>query len=148
MTLFNSFYYSFSPSVATTISNNEPMRQVMKVILYPLIGILGGSYEVYKLLSFSPELGVVSAGLVASALMAAVYIVPLVLLFSFLKRFRPSIKIVRLIGLVWIGSAVVMFVAEIVASSLLMMTSSGVFVIASMCLTTLFSTRILARAFD
>lgn len=40
MTVFKGFYYFFSSSVASVIADNSVLRDIMKVILYPLIGIL------------------------------------------------------------------------------------------------------------
>jgi hypothetical protein len=137
MTGFNEFYYSFSPAVASTISGNEALREVMKVILYPLIGILHLSSAVFSFFSFSSELGVVIAGLVASLLIAIVYVMPWVLLFSFLKKFSPSNKMIRLLCLAWISCAVAIALAEATTSSQLMMGTTGVFVLITMCLTTL-----------
>jgi len=59
---------------------------------YPLIGILHLSSIVFSLLSLGSELDVVIAGLVASSLIAMVYVIPWVLLLSVLKKFRPSTK--------------------------------------------------------
>lgn len=141
MTVFNGFYYSFSPGVASTISDNGVLREVMKIVLYPLIGILRSSSLIFSLFSFSPELGVVMAGLVASSLIAVVYVMPGVLLLSFLKKFRPSTKTVRLMGLIWAGNIVAIALAEATMSPLLMMAASGAFVIVTICLTTLVTTK-------
>lgn len=136
MTVFNGFYYSFSPSVASTISDNEVLRGVMKAVLYPLIGALHVSSVAFSIFSFSPELAVVVAGLVASALIALVYVTPWFLLLSFLKKFRPSTKIIRIAGLIWTCSMVTMIFAEVTTSSLLMMISTAAFVLTTMALTT------------
>jgi len=137
MAVFNGFYYSFSPTVASTISGNEFLRGMMKVILYPLIGILHISSVAFSLLSFSPELGVVMAGFVASSLIGAIYITPWILLLSFLRKFKPPVKIIRLICLVWSGSVLAISLAEATMSSLLMTASTGAFVLTTICLTTL-----------
>jgi hypothetical protein len=141
MTAFNRFYYSFSPTVASTISSNEVLRGLIKVVLYPLIGILHLSSTVFTLFSFSSELGVVMAGLVASALLATVYVMPWILMFSFLHKFKPSKRIIRLSGLVWTGSVLAIAIAEVSTSPLLMMASTGTFVLATMTLTTLALTK-------
>ncbi|MCW3991025.1 MAG: Ig-like domain-containing protein [Candidatus Bathyarchaeota archaeon] len=141
MTAFNGFYYSFSPGVASTISDNGVLRQVMKIVLYPLIGILRSSSLVFSLFSFSPELGVVMAGLVASSLIAVVYVLPWVLLLGFLKKFRLSTKTVRLMGLIWAGNIAAIALAETQQSPLLMMAASEAFVIVTICLTTLVTTK-------
>ncbi len=145
MAVFNGFYYSFSPSVASSISDNEFSRGVMRVVLYPLIGALHISFVVFSIFSFSPELAVVVAGLVASALIALVYVTPWVLLFSFLKKFRPSTKMICYEGLVWAGSVVAIALAEASTSSPLMMASTGAFVLTTITLTTLVSTRAITK---
>ncbi|MFQ6074974.1 MAG: Ig-like domain-containing protein [Candidatus Bathyarchaeia archaeon] len=147
MTVFNGFYYSFSPTVASTISGNEVLKGLMRLVLYPLIGILHSSSAAFSLLSFSPELGVVMAGLVASSLIGIFYITPWVLLFSFLRKLKPSTGTIRLTGLVWAGSVIAIALAEAAMSSLLMMASTGAFILATMCVATLASTRAITRRY-
>jgi peptide/nickel transport system substrate-binding protein len=137
MAVFDAWYYSFSPTVASTISGNEILRGGMKVVLYPLIGVLHLSSGAFSLLSFNPELGVIMAGLVASSLIGIIYFLPLVLLVSFFKRFKPSERTIRLAALVWGGSALTMVLAGAATSSTMMMASTGTFVLATICLTTL-----------
>jgi hypothetical protein len=145
MTVFNTFYYSFSPSVASTISGDENLRGILKVILYPLMGILQLSSTVFSLFSFLPELGVVLAGLVASMLIAVVYILPWVLLLYLLKKFKLSVRTTSWMSLVWVGSLMSLALAEVTRSSLLMMVSAGTCVLATMCLTTLAMTRAITK---
>lgn len=137
MAVFNAWYYSFSPAIASTISSNEALRGVMKVVLYPLMGILHLSSAAFSLFSFSPELGVMIAGLIATSLIGLAYIMPWTLLFSLLMEFKPSKKTIRLTGLVWGGSVIAIALAEAATSSSLMMASTGAFVLATICLTTL-----------
>jgi len=85
------------------------------------------------------------AGVMASSLIAVVYIMPWMLLLSFLRKFKPSTKMIRLVGLVWAGCVVALAVAEVVTSSLLMMATTGAFVLATIVLTTLASTRAIIR---
>ncbi len=73
MVAFNAFYYSFSPTVAQGISDNEGLRSVMRVFLYPLIILLHASAVTYDAFSFSPEAAVVLAGTVASGLIGIIY---------------------------------------------------------------------------
>ena len=77
MRVFNAWYYSFSPPIADLIARNPPLRAATRLFLYPLICVLRVSIPVYRLLSFSPEVGVVAAGVLASALLGAVYLTPL-----------------------------------------------------------------------
>ena len=74
MYAFNSWYYSFSPTVADYIATHESSRTVMKFILYPLIGVLHISSASYSALAFEPELAALFAGIVASSLIGLVYL--------------------------------------------------------------------------
>jgi hypothetical protein len=74
MDVFNAWYYSFSPSVAGFIAGNDPLRAPVRVLLYPLLGILGVSSLAYSLLSGVPEFAIVVAGLAASSLIGLVYL--------------------------------------------------------------------------
>ncbi len=145
MTVFNEFYYSFSPSVASVIADNSPLRDIMKVVLYPLIGILQVSSAVFSVFSFSPELGVVIAGSVASSLIGVTYFLPLALILSFFKKFKVSAKIPRLTGLIWACSIATICVAEISKSPLMMMVATGAFVLITITTATLTSLRIISK---
>jgi hypothetical protein len=74
MTVFNAWYYSFSPQVAAFIAAHDPLRAPMRVILYPLLGILGLSAFTYSVFSAAPEFAIVMAGLLASSLIGLVYL--------------------------------------------------------------------------
>jgi hypothetical protein len=145
MNVFNAWYYFFSPTVASFISGNELIRGVARVVLYPLIGVLHLSFIAFSLFSFNSELGVAIAGLVASSLIALVYVVPWVLPFSFLRKFKLSAKIIRMIGLVWAGTIIATSLAEVARSSLLMMASTGAFVLVTICLTTLITVKAVTK---
>lgn len=73
---FNSFYYSFSPAVASVVAGNPALSQMIRLLLYPLMGVLHVSSVISQMLSFSPELSVVISGLLAAALIGAVYLTP------------------------------------------------------------------------
>ena len=89
MEVFNAWYYSFSPSVAQFIANNDPIRAPIRVMLYPLLGVLGLSSLVYSQFSGAPEFGVVMTGLVASSLIGLVYLtLPALAGFNTLSRRR------------------------------------------------------------
>jgi hypothetical protein len=137
MNVFNQFYYSFSPSVASVITDNSVLRDIMKIVLYPLIGILHVSSLVFSVFSFLPELGIVISGVVASSLIGLVYFLPVVLLLNYFMKFNVSAKKVRIFALVWVGSIISLVLGEISKSPLIMMTSTGVFVLATMCVTIL-----------
>jgi len=144
MDVFNTWYYSFSPYVAETIRVYEPLKNVMKTVLYPLLGILHLSTATYNLLGFNSELGIVMAGLVASSLIGLVYFTPpttLILLALKRRIGKPLPKPSRLWFLVvgWFGALILIVLAEFLASPTLMKASTGSFVVLTIALTTGFT---------
>lgn len=133
MTLFNEFYYSFSPSVATMISNNEVLRGAAKITLYPLIGILHVSSITYTVFGFSPEFGIIIAGFVACSLIALIYLLPPILAVSYFTKRRRLNRLTRVLGITWVISVLSMILGEITLYQPLMMLSTGAFVIATIC---------------
>ena len=85
---FNAFYYSFSPRVASYISSDAALRGSMKVLLYPLIGILYASDRIFAALSYNGEFAVAVAGIFAATGIGLVY-------------FGPILLVIRKIGRVW-----------------------------------------------
>ena len=83
MRVFNTVYYSFSQQVAGTISTNENLRTMMRYVLYPLIGILWATQQIYSAFAFGPEGAVVIAGVFAGSLIGLVYASPVILVVSF-----------------------------------------------------------------
>ncbi|MFQ6085996.1 MAG: CFI-box-CTERM domain-containing protein [Candidatus Bathyarchaeia archaeon] len=139
MAAFNAWYYSFSPSVATLIVDHPMVKVVTKAILCPLIGILHLSAFAYSALSFSPELGIVVAGLVASSLIGVVYFSPLiVVLQTSVRRLRRlTVGQLRWFVLPWFVSVTLILAAEILASPLIMMSGTVAFVLLTISLAAL-----------
>ena len=89
MLVFNAWYYSFSPYVAGYLNTHWVERTVMKGVLYPLVGILYLTSNVFSAASSYPELAVLISGLLASSLIGAFYLgVPLGLLRARVRRLR------------------------------------------------------------
>ncbi len=82
MQAFNAFYYSFSPQVAAFISSHGALRSAMKIVLYPLIGILYLSSRMFQASSFNEELAVVISGTFAALGIGVVYFGPIAILCS------------------------------------------------------------------
>ncbi len=74
MEAFNAWYYSFSPAVAGYEYSHATTRAVVKLALYPLMGILHFASSTYALFGFEPEAAALLAGLVASSLIGLVYL--------------------------------------------------------------------------
>ena len=83
---FNAFYYSFSPQVAWYINAHSNLRPVMKVTLYPLIGVLYASTLLFNAISFNSELAVTITGILASFLVGAIYLAPLLTILTRLHK--------------------------------------------------------------
>lgn len=149
MAIFNQFYYSFSPSVAQSISENEILRAVAKLVLYPLIGILHLAATTYDAFPFSAELGVLVSGLVASSLIGLVYFSPIAFCsLTMLKKYRRlALKKSHFkeIGIIWLGSLAFITFSEIFTSPTLMMASTAAFVLLTAVFSALTATRVLFR---
>ena len=145
MRVFNAWYYSFSPSVAGFIASNPAVKTVMKGVLYPLVGILHLSSMAYSAFSFSPEFGVVMAGLVASFLIGVVYLtIPVMILLVAAKRLsKRTLRVMqlKLLAIPWLTSLALILLGEIAFSPAIMMAAT-----ASLVLTTLASSAILTTS--
>ena len=145
MTIFNAWYYSFSPEVASVISANNALRNIMKIFLYPLIGILHLASTIYYTFSFYSELAVVLSGLVASSLIGIIYTSPLLLMLDNIRKLKVHPKLLRTGSLLWGLSAFGILASEITHWSPLMMFSTEIFVLISMILATLSSVKYIKK---
>jgi protocatechuate 3,4-dioxygenase beta subunit len=123
MVAFNTLYYSFSPQVASFIASNSYLRAAMKIILYPLIGILYITSRIFTKLAFNPELAVTVSGIFASSAIGMVYLGPILVALSKLTYHRRLLD--RTESLLFISascgsSTVLLAVVEFVHLSLLM----------------------------
>jgi len=66
MKVFNTFYYSFSPAVASVVMQYPVLQDTVRLLIYPLIMALHSSSSVFNALGLAPELAVTASGLVAS----------------------------------------------------------------------------------
>jgi hypothetical protein len=77
MLTFNTWYYSWAPSLSYSAANNPWLFKAVELSAYPLIGILYASYYSYSLVApFSTEAGAIAAGIVAASLLGAVFVAP------------------------------------------------------------------------
>jgi len=145
MTVFNTWYYSFSPEVALVIAANDALRCIMKILLYPLIGILHITTTTYSLISFNREFAIMVSGLIASSLIGIIYISPLALIIHVIKKVKVHPRTLRAGSMIWGLSIGGIAVAEITRWSAVMMFSTAVFVFITMILATLSSVKYVAR---
>jgi len=148
MIVFNNWYYSFSPQLAKVISENLLIREFAKIILYPLLYALKISSYTYNFLSFNPELAIFTSGFIASALIGMFYLLPQLYLFSYLKKEKFGFRIFKvptLIAMLFLlASATMAISAEVIRIERIMMFSSVLFVISSICLSGTLGTHVLS----
>jgi hypothetical protein len=137
MAIFNSFYYSWSPSVAGQISQNPIAKDLTKALIYPLIGILHMSVSVHGMLGFNPELSVIVVGLLAGTLLGAVYIAPISIGVNLVsKRLKKAMSRlgIRWVLPAWIGSFGLILVGEVSQLTLLMSIATATWMLSTVTL--------------
>jgi len=76
--IFNKFYYSWSPTIAKIISTDSLIRDLTRIMIYPLIGAAMASFMVEKILSFNQEFAVTIAMIVGGFLFGFLYFNPII----------------------------------------------------------------------
>jgi len=145
MTVFNAWYYSFSPAVAQFIREHPTARTVTKAALYPLMGILRIGAMTFHLFPTNLEAGAVVSGLLISSLIGIVYLTPpLVAVFAYSSRARRAAKRLQMPALIVLvgGLAGVSIISVIGAPMIPMMLATSTIVLA--CLTS--SALLMSRA--
>jgi hypothetical protein len=74
MIAFNAWYYSFSPTVAQSITQHPTLQYAMRVVLYPLIAILRLGATPFSLLPTHQEIAAVLSGILITSLIGVVYL--------------------------------------------------------------------------
>jgi hypothetical protein len=85
MKVFNSWYYSSSPYIADYEKHQPWLQQVIKVSVYPLLGILFISQSTYS--AIPGDYGAIAAGFVSSYMIGAIYFSPLALAIKQIRYF-------------------------------------------------------------
>jgi hypothetical protein len=139
MLVFNAFYYSFSPQVASSITAHALLKAVMKVVLYPLIGIIYAADKLFAALSLTEntELTVTLTGIFASMAIGFVYAGPVTLALSQVnvsKKRGIQPRVGRNVLGAFVLSIASVIVAEALHVGLLMMLGSTAVVLSSLAL--------------
>jgi len=92
MNIFNAFYYSFSPTVASTAASSPALTAVVRILLYPLVWILQASSLIFSTLALAPEAGIVVTGVFGGALFGVIYVAPPFLGISYTIKKKNDIK--------------------------------------------------------
>lgn len=101
---FNAWYYSWAPGIAQAESGNSYMRAIVRAAIMPLLGALFVSAGLFNWLRpISPEIGVLIAGIVASALIGFMYVTPLAIVARRVAKREITRKGLLYIAVVGIG---------------------------------------------
>jgi len=133
MKVFNSWYYSFSPQVASWIASNPSAKEAAKILLLPLLNILRLSEISYSTLSFAPEVAVVVAGIVASFLIGIVYFGPILAVVCMKLVYRRAQLLFIWATLIW-GFSLLLLAIGLVSAPYLVMSASSILVLSTMIL--------------
>jgi hypothetical protein len=149
MEVFNAWYYSFSPAVANIVASNDLFRGAARVLLYPLLAILGISVVAFSVFSCVPEFAVVMAGLTASSLIGIVYLTPWIFVIASACLKRRTIKTGSL-AKGWLAllsfASTVLLVGELIGSLLMLALGGSAIVLICLAMApTMISFEILRR---
>jgi peptide/nickel transport system substrate-binding protein len=141
--IFNAWYYSFSPNVAQYLNAHAIPRDLMKVFLYPSLQFLRVASQLYTELHAYPELATVISGTVASSLLGAFYLgIPLGLITRKLRLRNLNTKIWYFILLCGLST---ILLGEISTSTLLLMISSSITVLATIFASAISTAKVVSR---
>ncbi len=134
MSLFNAWYYSFSPAVAEYERGSPWFQEAVKFSVYPLLEILEITTVVHDEISNrsgSSESAVVATGIAASFLIGMLYLGPVAALAAILRRGLGLSSIWIPLACSWIISLTAISIAAIAFLPELMMFGSGLLVMTS-----------------
>ena len=126
MNVFNTWYYSCSPSVADYERRQPWLQATVKASVYPLLGILNVAERGYGL--SAGEGGAVIAGFSASALIGTVYLAPAAVA---VRKKAADKRLVIGFGIAVVASLSMIAAGVAADSSPLLMFSTALFVISS-----------------
>jgi len=151
MVVFNAWYYSFSPFVARSITSNHIEQAIMKVALYPLVGILALSSDTFALTKGDPEVAVVLSGLEASFLIGAFYLgLPIGLLRARVKRLtdeRSQKFLMKFLVRSLVSGIAVLWLGEVLTAPVLVMISASTVILSTLILSGTMTSSLIASKF-
>ena len=138
MIAFNTWYYSFSPYVAAYLNAHWVERTVMKGVLYPLVGILYLTSNLFSATVAYPEIAVLLSGLLASSLIGAFYLgLPLGVLRARVRRLRNwkgQRMLERALAAVLFGGLATLLFGELISSQSALIISTTTIVLSTLFL--------------
>jgi hypothetical protein len=138
MNIFNTWYYSFSPYIANYEKANPWFQQTVKVSIYPLLWILQLSEKAYW--HMEGEYGSLTAGLVASSLIGAVYFSPFMLLSRRIRRTELDKKVI--VGIM-MSVVLAVCVSMLYRNDVALMVTTSVLVLTTIALSSIFTARLI-----
>jgi peptide/nickel transport system substrate-binding protein len=139
MNVFNAWYYSFSPYVANYEREQAWFQNTVRMIIYPLLGILQVSQLGY--VHMEGEYGAVVSGFVASSFIGALYFWPFALSISRIRSARFNYRL----ALFAIAIASLSVITSILTgNTLALMTSTSVFVLTILSISAVLSAKVIA----
>lgn len=145
ISIFNLWYYSFSPQVASFIGEHPVAREAFKLALYPLIEVLKISAGVFSILGFNQEFAIVAAGLTASLLLGLIYVSPLTLIPLLLKRRYNPYRGLKYALPFWFASFLVVIAGELSMWRPLMVVGTAMLVLSTIALASLTLATLVAK---
>jgi hypothetical protein len=145
MLAFNTWYYSFSPAIAQSITQHPTLQYTMRAVLYPLIAILSLGAAPFHLLPAHEELAAVISGLFITSLIGAAYLsLPLAALTKYgLKRRSASKKLQVILAASLVLSLAGIAIAEIATLGPLVVIATGSTALSALLLSALITSGIL-----
>jgi len=143
MIAFNAWYYSFSPTVAQSITQHPAFQYAMRFVLYPLIEILKFGALPFSILPAHQEIAGILSGLLISSLIGVAYLaLPLALLLRYTPKLRRNANNAqRVLGLILGFSLLAVAIAELSTSAPLMIVMSATAALSTLLLSALFTSR-------
>lgn len=137
---FNAWYYSFSPQVSAYINEHPVTKPTMRVLITPILQIVLVAQIMYSFLSFNPELATIAAIIVGSTLFGLIYIFPTAMAGAWIARLRGwdggNIRVIRPAAVAWGVLLLLIVTGSAFSLDLVTTIASGLFVIATIILTT------------
>jgi len=149
MTVFNAWYYSFSPTFAQFIREQSTVRTVTKFGLYPLMGILKIGAAAFYVFPANLEAGAVVSGLLVSSLIGLVYLTPpLAAVLAYSPKARRMARRLQLPTVIVLFGAVASaaLITVIGGPAILMMIATSAIVLSCLLTSTLYTSRVIMQA--
>jgi len=84
--IFNAFYYSFSPSISRAIAGSPVLQASVRTLIYPLVASLRLAAATCQLCPQASQLMIVVSGVLASGMVGLVYVTPIMILLTAIRR--------------------------------------------------------------